>query len=155
MCDNKTQRFNLHFNLEEEDQRIAASILNGMGRKKTALVTRAILFLFENNAGAIDDLKIYDFSKTSDLMFRGSLNAGLTPSNDYSQDSKRAEKPKRKPPVKKVELKKTLEDNNVTKDEEENTKEKYTEVAKDNLEQKDSENNDILEGMLDSLESFF
>ena len=54
-----------------------------------------------------------------------------------------------------MELKKTLEDNNVTKDEEENTKEKYTEVAKDNLEQKDSENNDILEGMLDSLESFF
>lgn len=155
MCDNQTQRFNLHFNLEEEDQRIAASILNGMGRKKTALVTRAILFLFENNAGAIDDLKIYDFSKTSDLIFRGSLNAGLAPSGDYSQDSNMEEKPKRKPPVKKVELKKNLDGNNIADDKEEDTKEKYTEASKDNLEQKDVENNDLLEGMLDSLESFF
>lgn len=145
-------RFNLQFNLNDEDQKLAASLLNGMGRKKTALVTKAILFLFENHPEGIHDLKKYDYTKTSDLMFRASLNVGTKTNKDKTLKPKQL-------PVKKIDVVENDKKNKQTQDiptqlkNNENNESHI--IPKENIQDNtNNEDNEILEGMLDALDSF-
>lgn len=156
MAEKDTMRFNLQFNLNDNDQKLAASLLNGMGRKKTALVTKAILFLFENYADGIHDLKTYDYSKTSDLMFRASLSTGNLPNIEKGPEEK---KNKKTFPVKKVKtIEKSEDDEEIKKTSNfvkiKNDDKGQTPVPEDIEKNYNNENNEILEGMLDALDSF-
>lgn len=151
MAKDKARRFNLHFNLSKEDEAFAANILDGMGRKKTALVTKAILYLYQTDASEIDKIKRYDFSKTSDLMFRGALNAGVmptigeTPEKKVLQEEKKEIKEEKKPFIEK------------TKEipVEEKSEEKIEEpIVENKQEERSDEDDEILSDMLDSLSDF-
>ena len=137
----------MQFNLENEDQKFAAGILDAMGRKKTALVAQAIVFLFQHDPKYIDELKTYDFSKTSDLMFRGVVNSGIKIDNKTEPDTPKSNRSFPVSGSKKKEVITEKEDKEVTNEE----------VFPKSTEETDSnaENENLLENMLDSLESFF
>lgn len=72
MADN-SRRFNLQFNLDKEDENFAAAILDNMGRKKSAIVTKALIALFKNNPKDIENTKNFNLSNEKDLLFRANL----------------------------------------------------------------------------------
>lgn len=66
-------RFNLQFNLDKEEEKVAAAILQNMGRKKSALVSKAIIKMFNEDSSVIEKEKRFDYTKEEDLKFRAQL----------------------------------------------------------------------------------
>lgn len=75
MSDN-VKRFNLQFNLDKTDEAFAASLLENMGRKKSAIIAQALKMLFDSKPQEIENIKNFDLSKKEDLVFRTNLRLG-------------------------------------------------------------------------------
>lgn len=136
------KRFNLQFNLDKEEEALAANILENMGRKKAALVARAIVKLLNNDTKEIDDIKVYDFNKTSDLLFRGTIMSGI-----QADVTEKVKKPIRKEPAKKINASSTLQKNKVDNDNK-SVKNDVSEVKEP------EESTEALSDMLDFIGSF-
>ena len=152
----KVQRFNLQFNLNKEEEAEAAALLDTMGRKKAALVARALNYLLANAPGEIEDVKVFDFSKTSDLMMRASLRA----QDNFVEPTTQEEAYKPKPPVKKPKPVQ-LQEKPVEVKEEIVEKPQQIQAENDDKTKKpispdidSEENGELLEDMLESLDAF-
>lgn len=149
---NRTKRFNLQFNLEKEDEAIAAKILENMGRKKSSVLAKALLYLLQTNPDAIRSEKVFNYEEDKDLIFMGQLASIGVQERKKAEPKKKAKKPQNIEKKKKVK-EPTQSPSSIPKKKKELLPQK--EIGKDFSPINSQEESSLLEEMLEGLNAFF